>query len=91
MSEIPFEVQMYRQAASWAVWEQPTPVRRLAPNDIVNIAADKAVEVDRARMATIIRERIMVTDVAGLPPDVAMKVQELLYNLAEQVETGMLH
>lgn len=91
MTELPFEVEMYRAAGSWAVWESDLPVRAMSPNDIVNLATDAAVRVDRQRMATIIRERVLVTDVAGLPPEVAMEVQRVLYDLADQVESGMMH
>lgn len=89
--ENPIETELYRAAGAEAVWRCDTPVLRLTPNEIVNLATDAAVAFDRGRMATILRERILRTTVEGLPAELSMKVSELLYDLANQIEAGMIH
>jgi hypothetical protein len=86
-----YEREMYRGKAAEAVWEDPRPVHRMAPVEIVNLAADAAVAFDRERMALVLRERVLTTEIVGLPAEFAMVLQEFLFDLADQIEAGMIH
>lgn len=60
--------------------------------DVCMRSAVTAMHADRKRMAEALRSRILLNDhsIDGLEPDVQMKVQEMLFDLADQIEAGTL-
>lgn len=79
----------YLAAAYGAVVSGPRSIHRLAPIEIMDIAADAAVVTDRHRMADQLRNRVIQGKARGMSDRVAMAVEELLFDLADQIAQGM--
>jgi hypothetical protein len=83
----PIERVIYQTAARNTVGQIPSIQATLAT--VCEVAADAAVKADRYRMAQRMRERIMRHVDDGLSAELSMKVQELILELADQVEQGV--
>lgn len=79
----------YLAAAYGAVVSTTGRIQSLAPMSIMEIAADAAVITDRHRMAEQLRNRVIQGKASGMSNSVAMAVEELLFDLADQIAEGM--
>ena len=81
----------YLHRALQAVFDGIREVYSLSPARITELAADAAVQADRERMAEQLRNRVLLNNpgVQGLTPEVAMKLDEVMLDLADQIRRGM--
>jgi hypothetical protein len=80
-------VEHYRNAARREV--RQLAVGQLDLKTVIQLAADCAVEADRARMGEQIRNRIIASKVPDLPEQFQMQVEQMLFSLADDIRDGL--
>lgn len=86
MSDDPLSLH-YQKAAYEAVIKMKMGEINVA--NVTKVAADAAVVADRQRIAEQLRARVIFQLKDELPRDIAMKVDSLMFQLADQIENGL--